>query len=169
MDKKDYHAGAAHGAHIEKSGKKWTLALVREVKHSPEKVWQALTDPAHIREWAPFDATESLDAQGKKVKLKWSGAPFAAKVLVNRAEAPLHLELEDLKWELERLEDGTRIKLFHNIGKNYIAMGAAGWHICIDVLDMHLAGTPMGRIVGKEAWNFTEWQRLLKEYEEQFK
>src|SRR6185503_14818751 len=51
-----YDPGPARGAHVEKDDEKWTLVLVRELRHSPEKVWQALTDPAQLREWAPFDA-----------------------------------------------------------------------------------------------------------------
>jgi len=44
----------ASGAQVRKDGEKWTLILVRELRYSPEKVWQALTDPAQLREWAPF-------------------------------------------------------------------------------------------------------------------
>jgi hypothetical protein len=46
-------------------------------------------------------------------------------------------------------------------------MGAAGWHICLDVLDRLLAGTPIGRLVGGEAMKF-DWQRLNSEYAQQF-
>jgi hypothetical protein len=42
-------------------------------------------------------------------------------------------------------------------------MGAAGWHICFDVLDRLLRGKPIGRIVGGEAMKFG-WQRLNEEY-----
>ena len=46
-------------------------------------------------------------------------------------------------------------------------MGAAGWHICMDVLDRLLADQPIGRIVGPEAMKF-DWQRLNAEYAQQF-
>ena len=49
----------------------------------------------------------------------------------------------------------------------FIAMGAAGWHICFDVLDHLLGGIPLGRIVGPEAMKFG-WQRLNAEYAKQF-
>ena len=48
------------------------------------------------------------------------------------------------------------------------AMGAAGWHICFDVLEQLLAGQPIGRIVGAEAMKFGGWQRLNPEYAKQF-
>jgi len=47
-------------------------------------------------------------------------------------------------------------------------MGAAGWHICLDVLDHLLGGTPIGRIVGPAAMKFSGWQRLNAEYARQF-
>ena len=59
-DREQYTPGPASGAQVRKDGEKWTPILVRELRHPPEKVWQALTDPAHLREWAPFDADRSL-------------------------------------------------------------------------------------------------------------
>jgi len=47
-------------------------------------------------------------------------------------------------------------------------MGAAGWHICFDVLDHLLSGTPIGRMVGPDAMKFGSWQRLNAEYAKQF-
>jgi hypothetical protein len=45
-----YAPGPASEAQVRKGGDKWTLILGRELGHSPEKVWQALTDPAELRE-----------------------------------------------------------------------------------------------------------------------
>jgi len=47
-------------------------------------------------------------------------------------------------------------------------MGAAGWHICLDVLDHLLRGSPIGRIVAGDALQFSGWQRLYAEYARQF-
>ena len=41
-------------------------------------------------------------------------------------------------------------------------------HICFDVLDHLLSGTPIGRIVGPEAMKFGGWQRLNAEYAQPF-
>ncbi len=76
-DREQYAPGPARGAQVRKDGEKWTLILVRELRHSPDKVWQALTDPAHLREWAPFVAEGSLDTVGATVKLTWVGRPHA--------------------------------------------------------------------------------------------
>jgi len=178
INREQYTPAPAFGAQIRKdrgqnNEDKWTLILVRELRHSPEKVWQALTDPAHLREWAPFDADGSLGTVGNTVKLTTVGAPalHVTETTVTRADAPKLLAYKwggfDMRWELEALGSGTRLTLWTNIGHRFIAMGAAGWHICFDVLDRLLSGTPIGRIVGPEAMKFG-WQRLHAEYARQF-
>ena len=91
---------------------------------------------------------------------------------MKRAEAPRLLEYSwggnDLRWELEPLGSGTRLTLWHNIDRRFISWGAAGWHICFDVLERLLAGEPIGRIVGADAMKFDGWQRLTAEYAKQF-
>ena len=172
-DRARYAPGPARGAEVQKDGEKWTLILARELRHSPEKVWQALTDPAHLREWAPFEADGTLGTVGTAVKLTTVGAPTpqVSETTVKRAEAPRLLEYNwgsgDLRWELEPLGSGTRLTLWHNIDRPFISMGAAGWHICFDVLGHLLSGTPTRRIVGREAMKF-DWQRLNTEYARQF-
>jgi len=170
--RESYKPGPASGAQIRKDADHWTLILVRELRHPPMKVWEALTDPAQLREWAPFDADRSLASVGA-VKLSTVGAPksMVSETQVTRADAPKLLEYRwgdnDMRWQLEPLGAGTRLTLWHNIDRNYISMGAAGWHICLDVLDRLLAGDPLGRIVGPEAMKF-EWSRLNTEYANQF-
>jgi uncharacterized protein YndB with AHSA1/START domain len=186
IEREHYTPGPANGARIQKdrgqngnNEEKWTLILVRELRHSPEKVWQALTDPAHLHKWAPFDADGNLGTVGNTVKLTTVGAPAqrVTETTVTRADAPELLEYKwggfDMRWELEALQlgdlaGGTRLTLWTNIGHRFIAMGAAGWHICFDVLDRLLSGAPIGRIVGPEAMKFAGWQRLHAEYAKQF-
>lgn len=174
MSRRDkYVPGAAAGATVEKQGENWTLVIVRDLRHPPEKVWHALTEPAHLREWAPFDADRNLAAVGT-VNLTTVGtpAPMVAEGQVVRAEAPRLLEYswggKDLRWQLEPLDGGTRLTLWHNIDRSFIAMGAAGWHVCLDVMDRRLTGEPIERIVGVEAMKFEGWQRLHAEYAMQF-
>src|ERR1041384_870789 len=139
-NREEYAPGPATGAKVRKDGEKWTLILVRELRHAPEKVWLALTDPAHLREWAPFVADGNLGTVGSKVNLKWAGAPTAIETTVTRADAPRLLEYNDIRWELEALGGGTRLTLWHSIDRRFISWGAAGWHIAFDVLDLLLAG-----------------------------
>ena len=169
-----YEPGTASGAKVKKDGEKWTLVLVRDLSHPPAKVWKALTDPEHLREWAPFDSDRSLGTVGT-AKLSTVGAPSAhvTETQVKRADEPRLLEFnwggQDIRWELEPMGgSGTRLTLWHNIDRRYIAMGAAGWHICFDVLGRLLDGEAIGRIVGPDAMKFGGWQRLHAEYAKQF-
>ena len=167
-DRDQYTPGPAGGAQVRKDREKWTLILVRELRHPPEKVWQALTDPAHLREWAPFEVDGSLDTVGSTVKLTWVGTATPLETKVTRADASKVLEYNDIRWELEAFGGGTRLTLWTNIDRRFVSMGAAGWHIAFDVLDRLLSGTPIGRIAGGDAMKFGGWQRLNSEYAKQF-
>jgi uncharacterized protein YndB with AHSA1/START domain len=171
--REQYQPGPAK-TEVQKDGEQWTLVLVRELRHSPAKVWEALTDPAQLREWAPFDTDGTLAQAGKTVKLTTVGAPkpHVTETTITRADAPKVLEYgwggNDMRWELEPMGGGTRLTLSTRIDRRFIAMGAAGWHLCTDVLDHLLSGQPLGRIVGMEAMQFAGWQQLNAEYSKQF-
>jgi len=174
MNRDSYAPAPAFGARVQKDGDRWTLVLVRELRHAPAMVWDAITDPQQLRQWAPFDADRNLGRVGSAT-LTTVGAPTpqVSETRVTRAERPRLLEFswgaQDLRWELEPMgSGGTRLTLWHNINRGFISMGAAGWHICFDVLDRHLAGQPIGRMVGPDAMKFGGWQRLNEEYAKQF-
>jgi uncharacterized protein YndB with AHSA1/START domain len=175
MIREQYSPGAASGARVEKDGERWTLVLVRNLSHPPAKVWKALTEPEHLRAWAPFDSDRNLGSVGIAT-LTTVGAPTpqTTEAQIKRADAPHVLEFnwggQDIRWELEAASGGgTRLTLWHNIDRRFIAMGAAGWHVCLDVLERDLAGEPIGRIVGMDAMKFDGWQRLHAEYAKQFR
>src|SRR6266498_1470792 len=127
IDRQQYTPGPASVAQVRKDGEKWTLILVRELRHPPDKVWQALTDPVQLREWAPFDADGSLGTVGTTVKLTTVklttvklttvGAPalHVTETTVTRADAPKVLEYNwgdfDMRWQLEPFGGGTRVTL----------------------------------------------------------
>ena len=171
--REQYEPGQAIQAEVRKDGEKWTLVLVRDLRHPPEDVWQALTDPEQLREWAPFDADRSLGTAGTTVTLTTVGTPKAqhSETTVTRADAPTLLQYnwggQELRWELEARAGGTRLTLWHSIDRRYISMGAAGWQICFDVLDRLIGGAPIGRIVAGDAMKHG-WQRLNAEYAKQF-
>ena len=172
--REQYEPGAAFGAEVRKDGERWTLVLVRDLRHPPAKVWQALTDPEQLREWAPFDSDRNLGTIGSaKLSTVGTPTPHVTETQVKRADAPSVLEFnwggQDIRWELQPLGGGgTRLTLWHNIDRGFISMGAAGWHICFDVLAGLLAGQVIGRIAGTDVMKFGGWQRLNGEYAKQF-
>jgi uncharacterized protein YndB with AHSA1/START domain len=149
----------------------WTLIFVRELGHSPEKVWAALTDPAQLREWSPFTADRHLGTAGDATLTMIDGETrqdLAA--VVRRAERPTLLEYtwgdDVLRWELAEIASGTRLTLRHTVADlELVPKVAAGWHICLDVAERLLDGDSVGPIVGSDAMNYG-WQELHDAYAE---
>jgi uncharacterized protein YndB with AHSA1/START domain len=154
-------------------GDAWTLIFIRELRHAPATVWQALTDPAELDQWAPFDADRDLGTPGEATLTmidRDTRMPMPATVIA--AVPPRLLEYawgEDrLRWELEPSGAGTLMTLRHTLAKpDMVAMVAAGWHICIAVLDRLLDGDPVGVIRGQDAMDHG-FERLRDGYAEKF-
>ena len=150
-----------------------TLVFVRDLRHPPERVWTALTEPDELRGWSPYTADRSLARQGDVTLTMFAGAEKEADELpaaVIRAEPPHVLEYtlgEDrLLWELEPSGAGTRLTLSHTVGgPDWIPKVAAGWHICLDVAERLLDGSPVTPIRGADAMEHG-WQALHDAYAE---
>ncbi|MCC6245062.1 MAG: SRPBCC domain-containing protein [Gemmatimonadaceae bacterium] len=157
---------------LRENGDTWGLVLVRQLRHAPEIVWRAITDPTHLREWAPFDADADMGTAGTHVSLSTVGAPQQSTTTVVRADKPRLLIYNwggnEMRWELEPTATGTQLTLWTRIDHRYIAMGAAGWHLCFDVLGAFLEGTSTGRVVGRDALASPRWQQLHAEYTREF-
>jgi Activator of Hsp90 ATPase homolog 1-like protein len=71
-------------------------------------------------------------------------------------------ESQLLRFELEPDGDGTRLVFTHELPRPDSAKVAAGWQLCLDDLELALAGTPRAE--------FPEgrWVELHEEYAEQF-
>src|SRR5689334_20973819 len=125
MNSREHYApGAASGASIRKEeGEQWTLVLVRDLSHPPERVWTAITDPEHLPAWAPFDSAGNPGTAGT-ARLTTVGAPkpHVTETRVKRADPPKALEYSwgggDMRWELEpRGAGGTRLTLWAQINR----------------------------------------------------
>ncbi|WP_433292819.1 SRPBCC family protein [Actinoplanes sp. CA-030573] len=156
------------------TGPSWTLIFIRELRQPPHEVWAALTDPAELDQWAPFAAKSSLAVTGDTTLTMIDGDERQdLPATVRTAAAPSLLEYtwgEDvLRWELEPAGTGTRLTLRHTLSHpDTGAMVAAGWHLCLDVLQHLLDGEPVGVIRGKDALNHG-WEELRASYERQFR
>ena len=166
-----FDPGPAAGATVEPAnGGQWTLVFVRELRHPPEKVWSALTEPDRLDQWAPFAAARDLSHTGA-VTLTMVDGPDRTDLdaTVRRAERPVLLEYtwgaDLLRWDLEPVGDGTRLTLRHTFAdRDGAPMYAAGWHICVAVLARLLDGHPVGVIRGRDAMAYG-WDDLRAAYD----
>jgi uncharacterized protein YndB with AHSA1/START domain len=169
----EYVPGPASATLQDSTGESWTFVLSRELRHPPARVWQALTDPEQLKQWAPFDADGNLGVAGQTVHLSTVGTSQTTESRVRRADYPHLLEFDwgghEVRWELEDFNGGTRLTLWASINRQYVSMGAAGWHICLDVLVQFVDGDPIGRLVGPHLMKDERWQRLNSEYARLFK
>jgi len=139
---------------IARVGDRCALRFRRDLAHAPDKVWRAVTEPAHLEAWFP-----------QRIVGEWvTGAPlmfearngehptFNGEVLA--CEPPSLLEFrwgtDVIRFEIVPHEGGCTFVLsdtFDELGK--AARDAAGWHTCIDFLACHLDGAtapwPMGQ------------------------
>ncbi|MCM0677643.1 SRPBCC family protein [Micromonospora phytophila] len=169
MDSAQFRPGPPAEVALDDTGDRPTLVFVRDLRHRPDAVWSALTDPARLREWAPFLADRDLGSPGAAVLTLVDGEHTEDHpATVRRAEPPHLLEYtwgEDLlRWELVPAGTGTRLTLRHTVADRGTApMAAAGWHLCLDVAERLLDGDPVGPIRGAEAMDFG-WAQLRDAY-----
>lgn len=155
----------------------WTLIFVRHLNHPPTKVWTALTSPTHLSQWAPFTASRDLSTTGDATLSMLDGESHQdTQATVTHADPPKLLEYtwgkDLLRWELEPTPistntdtpTGTRLTLLHTAQNQHsIPKLAAGWHLCLDVAEQLLSGTPTTPIRGKDALNHG-WSSLHAQY-----
>ena len=161
MTPSDFNTGPLAQVNCRHEAGGWTLVFVRELPQPPERVWDVLTDPAHLRAWSPYTANRNLGAVGDASLSMLDSEQPDIPTTVTRAEPPHVLEyswqLEQfgrsvLRWELEPSTSGTRLTLRQTIrDQDWIPKVAAGWHLCLFVAERLLQGRPIAPIIGEAA------------------
>ena len=145
----------------------WVLTLVRDFAHPAEKVWPWLIDPDRLRQWSPVVPDRAFDSVGpRQVRENPDDDPVAGDVLnVDPPHELVHRWGDDVvRWRLAPTDGGCRLTLEQTMrDRDRVAMNAAGWHICLDVLDAVLNGSDRPRVVGQDAEQHG-WESLRDEY-----
>ncbi len=132
---------------LERGGGEVTLRFARRLPHPPGKVWQALTEPAHLAAWFPTTIEGDL-TPGTALRFSFREMDVPGfDGVIRVCEPPTLLEFdwgdERLRFELAPDGDGTMLRFsasFADIGR--AARDGAGWHTCLDLLRYDLAGQP---------------------------
>jgi uncharacterized protein YndB with AHSA1/START domain len=154
---------------LEQAGDRWQLHFTRRLPHPPEKVWKALTEPEHLKEWFPNDI-EGERKEGATLRhvFRNDEAPvMAGEMLVFEPPAVLEFSWGDdvLRFELRAEDDGKStvldlVDVLEDIGKG--ARDGAGWHVCLDALERHLRGE------STDIQDSDVWKPVHERYVEQF-
>jgi uncharacterized protein YndB with AHSA1/START domain len=120
------------------------LRMERWLKHPPEKVWKAVTEPERLADWFPGNVTLDLRTGGALTfELDGSGDTGTVTDLDPPRLIAYTWGADHLRWELHPDGDGTRLVLVHTFADRAGAASfGAGWHTCIVALDLALDGRP---------------------------
>ncbi|MDT8909506.1 SRPBCC family protein [Amycolatopsis sp. PS_44_ISF1] len=138
-------------AHLETAGDRPVLRLARRLRHRPERVWSAVTDPAELAHWFPAVLSGELKP-GATLEFAFDGPmeSGAGEVLV--FDPPRVFEFS---WNADVLrieltpdgEDGCLLEFTHTFNRGEPAIArlgagrtAAGWDTCLDALGARLDG-----------------------------
>jgi uncharacterized protein YndB with AHSA1/START domain len=139
-------------------GETGTLLFERWLRHPPERVWRALTEPAEIRQWSIGEVKidgrlgGSYEAVTGPAQFAWTGRILVWEphsTLEYESNTPPHEHLPQgertiVRYELEARDGGTLLRLRHSRLTRSTALGfAPGTHAILDRLSAHLDGTPL--------------------------
>jgi uncharacterized protein YndB with AHSA1/START domain len=154
---------------LEAAGSEWDLIVDRIVRHPPSRVWTALTDPADLAKWGPFDPERPLTSPGSiRLTTRDAGEVEPSDDQVRKVEPESLLEYTwgtgILRWELHPHEDGSRLVLRHRFPDRSEAPSyAAGWQLCLQSLAELLDNGVTESRVGSSAPAYG-WQELHDKY-----
>ncbi len=145
---------------IEVEGEKATLIFRRLLRHPPEVVWKAITDPAEMRQW--FQATATIEGRvGGRVDLVQVQGRYRAHMTghVRAWQPPRLLEFDAhvapqerlpeaidgvIRWELFPRAGGTLLVLtFRGLSKPVATLFAGGLKGFLARLEAQLDGHPL--------------------------
>jgi len=154
---------------LEQVGDRWQLHFTRRLPHPPAKVWRALTEPEHLKEWFPNDI-EGERKEGATLRHVFrndEASDMEGEML--RFEPPAVLEFswgdDLLRFELRGEDNDSTtvlelVDVLEDIGKG--ARDGAGWHVCLDALEQHLEGK------ATDTQNMDVWKPVHEKYVAEF-
>jgi uncharacterized protein YndB with AHSA1/START domain len=154
------------GELIELDDGKVGVRFVRNLRHSPERVWRAITEPGELAAWFP-DTIEGEFGPGAEVRFpKFAEMGLPATGKVTEFDPPRVLAYSwgtsVLRFELEAEGDGCRLVFTDALPREESAKNAAGWEVCLENLEARLAGE------GTEEPPEADWSELHEFYASRF-
>lgn len=174
LEKTPGRPGAEAGTLRRLEGGGWELRFERRLRHSPERVWKALTTGEGLACWL---AEADIELRpGGRMKLAFSHPCDADMPCVDEHQGQNNevLRVEPfrlfehtfdndpasiVRWELSPDGDGTRLALSHRLDgdDDALSMTLSGWHHHLEGLD----GAVLGR---RHAWSWDRWRSLKATY-----
>jgi uncharacterized protein YndB with AHSA1/START domain len=131
-----------------REGDGYVVTYERQLRHPREKVWRAITESEHLAHWMPCDIVGERK-EGAEIELPFWPAHVERYGLEITPTLPGEIKVWDppavfewswstdlLRWELDEVDDGTRLRFTTWLGPDQkgAANTAAGYHVCLDHL-----------------------------------
>jgi uncharacterized protein YndB with AHSA1/START domain len=115
------------------------LTMRRRLPHPPRKVWRAITETQHLKEWFP----DEMRIEGDRVH--YGSSPDGRVLRLDPPHVFAHTwEDDELHWEITPDGDGSLLTLTHVFGDRFGAASfASGWHTCLLALATTLDARPL--------------------------
>jgi uncharacterized protein YndB with AHSA1/START domain len=143
------------------------LRFERRFGHPMEKVWRALTEPAQLAAWFPWDMELDLHEGGKILFVMQEGEGRTLDGSIIELDPPRVFTYtwgdDVLHWELRPDDGGCLLVFTHTFDERPSAASfAAGWTICLTGLRSVLAGEKPAEDA------LAEWPELHERYVDRF-
>jgi uncharacterized protein YndB with AHSA1/START domain len=144
----------------------WEVRFERLLRHSPQRVWAAITEPGAMSRW--FDETvmpQPLKV-GALIRFMHNHAGMESHGEIIALDPPRLIEwlwiggfgpASRMRWEIEPDGQGSRLIMRQQVADPTVAARTlAGWHKCLDRMQAILDG-------GEEKSDFEAWLKLFEE------
>jgi uncharacterized protein YndB with AHSA1/START domain len=137
------------GTYLEIDGRP-AVRFERIYDHPVARVWTAVTDPEEMRHWFPSPEVRYDGRAGGSITMSGdpnSPAPTTSRILLWDPPHRFAFEWEDdeLHFTLTEHDRGCRLELVNILSTPGAgARNAAGWEMCLDLLDRVVAGAREG-------------------------
>jgi uncharacterized protein YndB with AHSA1/START domain len=130
---------------LEQAGTRWRLRFTRQLAHSPQRVWSAITEPVHLAAWFPDEIVVERWEVGAPLRFVHPSIEFDGEVLA--VQPPSLLEFrwgsDTIRLQIEPVGGGCTLTLIDTIDElGKAARDGAGWHVCLDALELDLDRKP---------------------------
>ncbi len=132
----------AHDGAILKTEDGWEIRFERRLRHSPQKVWDAIVGPGQMSRW--FDRTEFPDPIAVGGMIRFFHDAFnlqsCGKITAVEPPGPYRMAMvlrfhahQWMSWRILPEGQGCRLIVRQKIADDsLIGRTAAGWHVCLD-------------------------------------
>ena len=143
----DARTDAETDARTDAGDRTLSVVMERDLPHTPEKVWRALTEPALIEAWLMKNAFAPVVGHRFDLSADWGSIDCEVRAVEPRSRLVYSWDAGDLRslvaWTLTPTDAGTRLRMeqtgFRADQPRYYGGAKAGWPSFLDGLERVLA------------------------------